>query len=116
MRKKTVVVTGGRDYQDAAMVNDVLDFLNPPRLILGDAKGADTLAKEWAQDKLELECTIHKADWDTHGKKAGPLRNKAMLDDAGVHAVLVAFKGGIGTEDCIRQAKAKNMIILRVEP
>lgn len=116
MRFKTVVVTGGRDYQDAEMVNDVLDFLLPPRLVIGDAKGADTLAWEWAKARPDQHYSRHIAEWDLHGKKAGPLRNKAMLDDAGTHAVVVAFKGGAGTEDCIRQAKARNMIILRVEP
>lgn len=116
MRILTVVVTGGRDYSDATMVNEVLDALAPSHLVLGDARGADTLAKEWAQSKTLQSYRVHAAHWDVHGKKAGPLRNKAMLDDAGPDAIVVAFAGGIGTEDCVKQALSRNMIVLRVVP
>jgi hypothetical protein len=48
-------------------------------LIHGSAKGADTIAHEWA---LPTSCDIVEfpADWTTHGKSAGPIRNKEMLD------------------------------------
>jgi hypothetical protein len=126
MKKLTVVVTGGRDYSDQVMLDEVLDALDPDFLIIGDAKGADTLAKEWAESRPNQSSSMHLAQWDLYGKKAGPLRNAAMLDkactmmkddDSGDRQTLVvAFKGGAGTENCIRQAIERNLIVLRVEP
>lgn len=109
-----IVVTGGRTYSDAAMVYDVLDALNPMTVMVGDAAGADAIARDWAVDR-ERDMFVYKADWDANGKAAGPMRNKKMLVDAGLHAVVIAFPGGKGTEHCVKQAKAFNMIVLRVE-
>jgi hypothetical protein len=39
------------------------------------ARGADTLAEEWAKVR-GIPCT---ADWDDLGRKAGPIRNAQML-------------------------------------
>jgi hypothetical protein len=57
------------------------------------------------------------ANWKEHGKAAGPIRNGNMLDEAGDEPLLViAFKGGRGTADCVRQAISRNMIVLEVKP
>lgn len=109
---RKVIVTGGRDYEDYNMVADVLEFLNPEIVIQGGASGADKLADEWASE-FSKSITV-EADWKTHGKAAGPIRNKQMLDSH-PDAVVVAFPGGKGTENCVSLAKSKNMIILRVE-
>lgn len=111
---KKVVVTGGRYYSDSVMVFDVLDFLRPDILFQGGANGADLLAKEWAGD-FDCEVVTVEANWDKHGKAAGPIRNGEMLDKAGSDAIVIAFPGGKGTENCIKQAKERNMIVLRVE-
>lgn len=113
MRTKFVIVTGGRDYADHSMITDVLNFLSPHTVIQGGASGADKLADEWASEFAQS--ITFKADWNKHGKAAGPIRNAQMLD-AYPHAVVVAFKGGDGTEGCIKLAKQRNMIVLRVEP
>lgn len=57
------------------------------------------------------ELKIFKADWGKHGKKAGPIRNKAMIDDADA---LVAFWDGKsrGTKNCIRCATDKGIPVL----
>ena len=54
-----------------------------------------------------------KANWDLHGKAAGPIRNRTMLN-AHPNAIVVAFPGGRGTDNCISEAQARNMTILRV--
>jgi hypothetical protein len=71
-------------------------------IIEGGARGADRLAQKWA--KLNnIPLITCKADWDTHGKKAGILRNQSMLDE---HAptLTVAFPGGDGTKDMVRRS------------
>lgn len=109
-----IVVTGGRKYSDRAMVNDVLDVLNPMTVFVGDATGADALAVEWAVNN-DRDLIVYKADWDKYGKSAGPRRNEKMLKEAGVDAVVITFHDNKGTKNCIKQTKAMNMIVLRVE-
>lgn len=116
-----IVVTGGRHYSDSGMVNDVLDALNPTDVYVGDATGADELARDWA-DSRGKNLNIFVADWNTHGKAAGPIRNKDMLEyaweecaDQEDHLIVVAFPGGDGTANCVKQAIERNMIVFRVE-
>jgi hypothetical protein len=44
------------------------------------------------------------ADWNTHGRAAGPIRNQRMLDEVKPELV-VAFPGGRGTADMVRRAR-----------
>ena len=48
-----VLMTGGRDFMDKDKVYQTLDAIvpRPDVLIHGAARGADTLAKQWAQDR-----------------------------------------------------------------
>lgn len=83
-----------------------------PTIIHGAAPGADTLAGATAQD-LDFLVEAFPADWERHGRDAGPIRNRAMLDTK--PDLVIAFKGGRGTENCVRQAK-KLGITVRREP
>lgn len=118
---RIVIVTGGRDYRDEHMVGDILDFLRPDLLVEGGCPdGADTLAREWLKEAHEVGATIlHDridAPWRQYGNPAGPIRNKAMIAKyaSKANVVVVAFKGGKGTADCVRNAVTKNMIVLSV--
>lgn len=110
---KEIIITGGRDYDDWAMVQDVLLFLNPGLVIQGGAEGADKLAKEWCEYN-NVNCVQIDADWNTHGKSAGPKRNLKMVQDF-PKAIIVAFPGGKGTENCIKTAVGFNRIVMRIE-
>lgn len=48
-------------------------------LVLGGARGPDEWAREWAVGYC-VDHTVMYAHWRAHGKKAGILRNIAMLD------------------------------------
>lgn len=49
-------------------------------VIEGEAKGADTLARTWAETwKLDVE--PYPADWNRYGKSAGFVRNKQMIEE-----------------------------------
>lgn len=107
-----VIVCGGRTYRDREHLFSWLDKFhakNPITLLIeGGARGADRLAWEWAEER-NIAWVEKKADWDLYGKFAGPIRNKAMLEvnpDA-----VIAFPGGTGTADMIRQAKAADVKI-----
>ena len=73
----------------------------------GDARGADAIAVRLAQNH-DLGVIVHKADWDLYGKKAGPIRNKKIVDDSDV---LIAFpsKHGKGTQITIDMANKKGI-------
>lgn len=105
-----VIVCGGRDYDDREAVYQALATLHAKHdllvIIHGGAKGADSLAAEYAsQSKKPCHLICEMADWDTHGKAAGPIRNRAMLDKHKPEGV-VAFPGGTGTADMVAQAEA----------
>lgn len=101
-----IIVTGGRDFTDEDYVNQSLDYVhqrfNITRLIQGGAKGVDTLAQRWAE-KNNIEVQTFSADWDTHGKAAGVLRNLDMLTQGNPDYV-VSFPGGNGTAHMVKSA------------
>jgi 2-keto-3-deoxy-L-rhamnonate aldolase RhmA len=82
-------------------------------LIQGGAHGADALAREWAVDRQIQEIVTEYADWERHGKAAGPLRNQRMLD-VWHPDVVVAFPGGRGTASMVRLAQRANVPVSTV--
>lgn len=105
---ETWLICGGRDFTDMEMfraaIGDIMTLRGcPDRVIHGAARGADMLADEWARS-LALDVTAVPADWERHGKAAGPIRNQEMLA-MNPHAV-VAFPGGRGTANMVGLAKA----------
>jgi hypothetical protein len=100
-----VVVTGGRDFADTALVDRALSAVHRKHgistLIEGEARGADRLCAQWAV-RLDIPVARFPADWDTHGKRAGHLRNQQMIDEGKPNAA-VAFPGGRGTADMVRR-------------
>ena len=112
-----LVITGGRKYADRATVYAVLDALQPRELAHGAAWGADTLADLWAvANGLVPGETLRRypAPWKLLGKRAGPHRNRAMLDDFRPDAV-IAFPGGSGTADCVTAALERGIEVWRVD-
>lgn len=105
-----VLVTGGRDFANPAMVRLALSAVpSSAVLIHGAARGADSLAAEqWAAWGRAVEA--HPADWNKHGKAAGVIRNQKMLD-SGVD-LLVAFPGGRGTADMVARCHRAGVPIL----
>ena len=101
-----VLVTGGRDFSDRALLVKVLDTLHERHaftlLIHGDARGADRLAGGWAEGR-GVQVLACPADWAKHGRAAGPIRNGEMLRHE--PNLLVAFPGGKGTANMTELAK-----------
>lgn len=106
-----LLVCGGRDFDDREFVFHALDKVHAKRpiecLIHGAARGADTLAADWALDRGVL-CNAYPADWERDGRGAGPIRNQRMLDQGKPDGV-VAFAGGRGTADMVRRANAAGL-------
>ena len=108
-----VLVCGGRDFDDAALVEKTLDATEVTEIIEGGAKGADRLARQWAESR-EIPVRTFKADWRRYGRGAGPKRNEQMLDE-GEPDLVVAFPGGSGTESMMRLARAAGVLVRAVK-
>jgi hypothetical protein len=106
-----VLVCGGRNYDDFEFICSCLDKLNLKHgidlIIEGGARGADAHAAIWADKNKIPRCTFH-ANWKNLGNKAGPIRNKNMIEFGNPDCV-VAFSGGVGTKGMIRLAKESNI-------
>lgn len=103
-----VIVCGGRNFRSPAQVFDHLDRLHAvfrfTELMQGGATGVDTMARDWAATRPEIKRYVCRADWKTHGRAAGPIRNAKMLEWK--PDLVVAFPGGPGTSNMVTQAKA----------
>lgn len=112
----TVLACGGRNYLDRDRVWLVLDRVHAryavAMLVHGAARGADTLAADWAADR-GVPAKAFLADWNTFGKSAGARRNKEMLNIGKPHLV-VAWPGGPGTRHMVGLARVAGVPTLLV--
>lgn len=130
---KRVLVTGSREWADAAYVREALDHvaavMGPFILVQGDSpKGLDAIAKQWAIE-TGIEHEDVPADWsracgaDCHHQPrwrggepycpmAGHLRNQEMIDRGA--EVVLAFPLGRspGTRDAMRRAKRAGIDVI----
>jgi ABC-type Fe3+-hydroxamate transport system substrate-binding protein len=108
-----VLVCGGRDYNDYKSVKAMLDPLvhDISLIIQGGAKGADSLASRWACENGIPE-EEYEANWKDYGKGAGPRRNTEMIEE-GKPDLVIAFKGGKGTQNMMKQAIANKIPVMR---
>ncbi len=113
---KRVVVCGGRNYTDNGKVWGRLNLLHAEHgiavVIHGGARGADTLGEYWAKAN-DIPHIAFKPDWEAYGPAAGPIRNKRMLDE-GKPDLVIAFPGGKGTADMVRQATEQGVTVEEV--
>ena len=114
--RKRILVFGGRDYSDHERLFEVLDqfleVLSSVIIIHGGARGADSLAGEWARDRDQEEI-VFLADWNKYSKAAGYKRNIQMLHE-GHPDLVVAFPGGKGTDHMIMIAENSNVMVVKV--
>lgn len=109
-----VLVCGGRFFDDRDMAFFTLDRMaaDAELIVHGGARGADTLAQEWADDR-GVCCMVYPADWKKYGPSAGPRRNQLMLD-AEKPDLVIAFPGGVGTKDMVTKARAADVRVYQI--
>lgn len=100
-----VAVVGSRTFTDYNLLRQTLDTLYPQvsLIVSGGAKGADSLAERYAKEE-GISTLIFKPDWKTHGKAAGFIRNKDIVEAADL---VVAFWDGLskGTKNSMEHAE-----------
>lgn len=112
-----ICITGSRDWDEPGLVRVVLDSYRPAAIGVGDCPtGVDRAALSWAED-YAYAWQRYEADWKQHGKGAGPIRNREMLD-GWKPQLLIAFKRGSasrGTDDCIKAARERSIPVLLIQ-
>jgi len=101
------LVCGDRRWKHgAAPIIEALRQYGATSVIHGAAKGADTCG-DFAAKTLRLPVQSFPAEWDRHGKAAGPIRNQRMLTE-GKPDLVLAFhddiEGSKGTKDMVARA------------
>ena len=137
-----VVVAGGRDFDDRTMLFDGLDLLSATdtdndgpgivAVVSGDARGADTIALDWAVMRKRIPIA-YPADWDKRRacrdcahdwRGAGLCRNSRMIADLlavrehgwiSYPIVGMVTAGGTGTADFIRKFRKTPFMLYRLE-
>ena len=123
-RPVAILITGSRKWNDEQKIREVLErFKGRDAVILyGCAPGADRIARDIAH---RMSCESYgkphrtsfrpfPADWDKHGRKAGPMRNQEMVDclcgwrdnNSECHVFAFPLPDSRGTWDCVNRAKA----------
>lgn len=116
-----VILTGGRDFDDFRKMEQVLDAfcsIKNIQFFVGDCPtGLDHMARDFmCRFYPDIPVRVFKADWDTHGRAAGPIRNEKMVATAeGCFALIVAFPGGRGTNNTVSHGKKYGIPAVRVE-
>lgn len=122
-----VLVCGSRDFNEHGFLTSVLENMafghhEDDMLIEGEAPGADTLAREWAE-RRDILVNKFPALWEKYGKRAGYVRNAEMLDK-GKPDIVVAFvnkplaesRGTAMMVKLAREAGVETLVIEHVVP
>jgi hypothetical protein len=112
-----VLICGGRQFADAEYLAQALDAIRqrcgPFAVVIhGAARGADTLAGEWAVAR-HIPVLAFPAQWDAFKKRgsAGPIRNQQMLTE-GKPDLVIAFPGARGTAHMVRLAREAGVEVI----
>lgn len=106
-----VIIAGGRDYHNYDTLLEAIKEAQFPiaTVVSGGAKGVDALGERYANE-MNLQLNIYAADWETHGRAAGPIRNRKMAENA--DALIALWDGqSRGTKNMIETATKKGLIV-----
>lgn len=107
-----VLITGSRHWdchELAARVVGKLKAKYPEGLVIvhGNAGGVDSAFRKACQ-AAGVEHEAHPAEWHKYGRRAGPLRNQAMVDAGAAFAIACHddLDNSKGTGDCVTRCLA----------
>lgn len=97
-----------------AVWNWVMENCEPGDVVIhGAASGVDEQAMIAAQAIPGVKHLPFQADWHTHRRAAGPIRNRRMIEE-GKPDLVVAFPGGRGTANMVAQARKAGIDVIEV--
>lgn len=120
-----ILVTGSRIWRDRDTIRSALTnalgtyaTIGRPVLVHGGCAGADVMAHtEWMRLLADrsgalAEPEVHLADWDRHGRSAGPIRNQEMVDAGATVCLAFPLGKSIGTRGCMRMAEKAGITVI----
>jgi hypothetical protein len=109
-----VIICGSRLHQGTREIEAAVKAsgFTITEVVTGGAEGVDREADTWAR-RARLDRTVFHANWDRHGKAAGPLRNARM---AAYADACIALPGGRGTADMVDKAREAGLLVYEVTP
>lgn len=114
-----LLVTGSRDSADwELMVQTLWDasarFPSGAVLVHGACRGADRMAAHVWAELLGWPTEPHPADWDTHGRRAGMLRNNHMVRLGADLCLAFLLPQSRGTRQCAEAAERAGIEVIRI--
>lgn len=106
-----VIIAGKRDYVNYQTLCDAVQEsgFEITEIVSGGATGVDALGERYAKEN-SIPLKRFPAEWNKHGKSAGPRRNKQMAEYG--EALIALWNGNsAGTKNMIDNAKMKNLKI-----
>lgn len=106
-----VIIAGGRDYHNYDTLLEAIEEaqFDIKTVISGGAKGVDALGERYSEENM-IDLKIFRADWERHGRAAGPLRNRKMAENA--DALIAIWDGkSRGTKNMIETAHKVGLLV-----
>lgn len=117
-----ILITGSRNWADLHAVYRALreavngqDWNDVVIVHGGCPTGADHFAARWAE-LVGITQEVHRADWDQHGKAAGPIRNLAMVSSGADVCLAFPLGESRGTYGTIRLARSAGIPVKEYTP
>lgn len=99
------IVAGSRDLDEDVIYAELVKlrisdhhFAQATEIVSGRARGADTSGERYAEF-YDIPLALFPADWDTHGKAAGAIRNKQMALHADAAVIFMKPGGSPGSNN-----------------
>lgn len=120
-----ILVCGGRHFESYGLLKVVLGKLiekfhmdiSKSEIVSGHCQGADMLGEKYAE-KYNIPVKRFPADWEKYKRKAGPIRNKQMIDyiSGFENNLVVAFTTvkTKGTRNTMTLAKKANVPVVEI--
>jgi len=117
MTARRTIIAGSREILNRDAVFDAIASCpwSISVVLCGMARGADSIGEMWAnQNKIPVE--RYPAQWNRHGKSAGPIRNELMAVAAGGEGglVLVWYGDSPGSRHMLGIARSRGLAIHEV--
>lgn len=108
-----VAIIGSRGFSNYNLVEVTMEIFQETHplittMVSGGARGADKLGEKWALNN-NIPTKIFLAEWDKHGRAAGFIRNKDIIENAD-H--VIAFWDGVskGTKHSLDLCKKSGIV------
>ena len=121
----SLAIVGYRNFYDYERFSEVVSgyiqmlriqehgHVHISKIVSGGCRGTDEMAQRYAKEH-DIVLEVYHADWDKHGRAAGPIRNKKIVDNSDI---VIAFlhDESKGTRHTIDYARSKKKKVVEIK-